>query len=187
MTIKQLAWIRTIPFLGGRLHDAFKSIQNGMTAFEQQANLSATTQPKAPPALNGFKVTPGPGGEFQISISDNGQISRGIHYWAEHDTTPAFANPHIIDIGQTRNHSVYLGSQTLYWRGYSSYASSPPSAPVYHGSAAVPLPVTGGTPGARSASQGSGTGAPGQGLSGPGPVPARTGNSGFNWTAQQRK
>lgn len=172
--------------IGRDLHKALTSIQNQSTTTEQQSNTNPTGQPTAPPAINGFHVSTGPGGEFQLAITDNGEISRGVKYWADHDTSPAFSNPHAIDIGQTRNHSVFLGNQTLYWRAYSSYGTSPASAHVYHGSSVQPIPVTGGVAGSRAPSMGSGTGAQGQGGVGPGPVPKRTANSGFDWKAQQK-
>lgn len=184
MKIENLTWIRTIPMIGNRLYDAFKSIQQQTTNIETQTNSNAQTQPGPPPAVNGLHVSTGPGGEFQIAITDNGQIQRGINYWVEHSDNPQFSNPHHIDMGQSRNASVYMGSQALYWRAYSSYPSSPSSAAVYHGSQSQPMPVTGGQIGLRSQSQGAGTGAPGQGLQGPGPVPARTPFAGFDWKAQ---
>jgi hypothetical protein len=182
--VPNLAFIRNIPLIGDRLYEAFNQIQIQSQATEAQTNTNPTAEPAAPPPINAVQVTTGPGGEFQIAISDSNQISRGINYFAEHADNPWFQNPHVIDMGQSRNHSTYLGAQSLYWRAYSSYSGSPPSAPAYHGSAAVPLPVTGGVPGTRAPSQGSGTGAPGQGLQGPGPVQSRTANSGFDWTAQ---
>ena len=184
MTISQLAFIRTIPVIGSRLYDSLKSVQDQVSNLETQTNTNAQAQPTAPPAINGVHVSTGPGGEFQIAITDQNQISRGINYWAEHDSDPNFSNPHIIDMGQSRNHSVYLGAQALHWRAYSSYPASPSSPAQYHGSAAQPLPVMGGVPGPRAQSQGAGTGAPAQGLHGPGPVPQRAATSGFNWTAQ---
>ena len=184
MTISQLAFIRTIPIIGSRLYDSLKSIQDQVSNIETQTNTNSSAQPTAPPAINGVHVSTGPGGEFQIAITDQNQISRGINYWAEHDSDPNFSNPHIIDMGQSRNHSVYLGSQALHWRAYSSYPSSPSSPAAYHGSAGQPLPVTGGVPGPRAQSQGAGTGAPRQGLHGPGPVPQRSATSGFDPNAQ---
>lgn len=173
--------------IGRDLHKALTSIQGQSTNTEQQANTNPNGQPTAPPAINGFHVSTGPGGEFQLAITDNSEVSRGVKYWAEHATNPQFTNAHAIDIGQTRNHSVYLGNQTLYWRAYSSYGASPPSNHVYHGSAVRPIAVTGGVAGTRAPSQGSGTGAAGQSGVGPGPVPKRTATAGFDWKAQQSK
>lgn len=187
MTLPNLAFVRKLPVIGSRLYEIFSAIQNQSQITEQQTNANPSGQPAPPPAINSVHVSTGPGGEFQIAIGDSGQVSRGVNYWVEHADNPQFGNPHVIDMGQSRNHSVYLGKQTLYWRAYSSYASSPASPAAYHGSQAQPVAVTGGSPGVRAQSQGAGTGAPGQGLQGPGPVPQRTASAGFDWTAQGRE
>lgn len=173
--------------IGRNLAHIFKTIQKDTTTTEQQTNANPNGQPTPPPAINSLHVSTGPGGEFQAAITDNGQISRGVNYWLEHADNPHFTNPHVIDMGQSRNWAGHMGSQTLYWRAYSSYSGSPASDSVYHGSAATPKPVTGGVAGSRAAAQGSGTGAAGQGGVGPGPVPQRVPTAGFDWTAQQSK
>lgn len=182
MKLPDLAYIREV--LGGRVYDVIRSIQDQATTSEQQGNLNATGQPAPPPAINSLKMSTGPGGEMQAEITDTSMVSRGVKYWLEHADNPQFNNPHHIDLGASRNWSGHLGSQTLYWRGYSSYEASGASPAVYHGSPVAPLPVTGGVVGVRSQSQGAGTGAPGQGLHGPGPIPARIPNAGFEWKAQ---
>lgn len=179
MKLRNLEYIRSIPVFGARLYESLVDVQNQASATEQQTNSNALGQPTPPPAINNLHVSTGPGGEFQLAITDSNKISRGINYWAEHADNPHFNNPHIIDMGQSRNHSVYLGGQSLYWRAYSSYPSSPTSPAVYHGSQAQPAAVRGGVTGVRSASQGAGTGAPGQGLYGPGPVAQRGVATGF--------
>ena len=184
MIIPNLQFIRSLPGIGSRLYESLKAVQDQTSNIEQQTNSAAQQQPAPPPAIDALQVSTGPGGEFQVAITDNGQISRGIQYFAEHDSDPNFTNPHVIDMGQSRNASVFMGAQTLHWRAYSAYSGSMPSAPAYHGSPTQPIPVTGGIAGPRSQSQGSGTGAPRQGLQGRGPVPQRTPASGYNWTAQ---
>ena len=181
--------IRNMEYLRGkdnRLYEALVDLQSQVQTLQKQTNSgsSQSSQPAAPPAINHVHVSTGPGGEFQIAITDNSPINRGINYWAEHADNPQFTNPHIIDMGQSRNHSVYMGSQKLYWRAYSSYPGSDASVSVYHGNAAQPAAVQGGVPGLRAPSQGAGTGAAAQGTYGPGPVPTRQGAVGFNWTAQ---
>ena len=163
MTPKNLSWIRSlkipdVPDFGARLYDSIKSIGTQVTNLEQQANLNAQGEPAAPPPIQGVHVSTGPSGEFQIAITDSGNVNRGINYFAEHSTDPQFGNPHVIDMGASRNHSIYLGGQPLYWRAYSSYANSPASAPAYHGSAQSPVAVVGGRQGNRAPSMGSGTG-----------------------------
>jgi hypothetical protein len=181
MNIKNLDYIRGLkssdfPDIGAKLYEALKSIADQAANTQQQTNTNPKGQPTPPPAINALKVT-GQNGHFNLAIEDNNPIYRGVQYYAEHDTSPNFTNPQVIHLGDARNHNVFLGNQTLYWRAYSSYSSSAPSAPAYHGSAATPSPVIGGgNVGGPlfQPSQGSGTGTPGQGLAGPGLVPFRS-------------
>jgi len=181
MNIPNLDYLRSLrsaemPDLGAKLYEALVSIQQQAVNIQQQSNTNATGQPQAPPQISGFNVT-GQNGHFNLKIQDHNPIYRGIQYYAEYDTQAHFPNPQIIHLGDSRNHNVFLGNGTYYWRAYSSYASSSPSSPVYHGSGATPTPVVGGgvvgSP-AIQASQSSGTGTPGQGLVGPGITPFRS-------------
>lgn len=166
--------------IGQRLYEAFQDVIAGHNLVEQQTNSSANAQrAAAPPAINAVNVV-GQNGHFNIAITDNNQnIYSGVRYYVEHADNPSFTNPHIVDLGSSRNHSLFLGNVTRYWRAYSAYPASPGGSPVYHGGALQPAAVNGG--GAIGgpffqASQGSGTGAPGEGLSGPGPLAYRTTN-----------
>jgi len=179
--VRNLAYLRSLaskdfPDLGPKLYEALTDILARQQNLEQQANANATGTPKAPPAINSVTVT-AQNGHFQIAIVDRGPIFRDVHYWVEHSASAQFTDPHIIHMGQSRNLNLFLGNVTRYFRAYSSYAASPISAPAYHGGAAAPAAVSGGgTVGgpAFQSSQGSGTGAAGQGLSGPGPVAFRS-------------
>lgn len=183
MDIPNLDYIRALksadfPDLGPKLYEALHAISQQAKNIQQQTNTAADGKPLPPPPINGFNVT-GQNGHFNLQIQDANQIYRGVQYYAEYDTSPHFSNPQIIHLGDTRNHNVFLGNGTYYWRAYSSYAGTGPSKAVYHGTGAQPTPVVGGgsigTP-ALQDSQGSGTGTPGQGLTGPGLVPFRSDN-----------
>src|SRR6202012_5704863 len=91
---------------------------------------------------------------------------RGVFYFLESASEPAFTAPHVYFLGSSRNLRLSLGNQTLYWRGYSQYIGSTPSAPVAFGS--PPTAVTGGglAGPAPQASSGSGTATAQQGGSG---------------------
>lgn len=176
MAVKNGDYIRTLPDIGARLYEALQDLEQRHLTLAQQVNGSGEGQPSAPPAPNTLTVT-AKNGHFQAAIQDNGPIYRGIQYHLEHADNPHFINPHVEHLGPSRNANLFLGSATRYFRAYSSYSSSPPSAPVYHGGQAKPMPVTGGGfvgPPPFLDSQGSGTGAAGVGLSGPGPVPFRS-------------
>lgn len=180
-TIRNLTYIRGLstkemPGFGARLYEALQDLITHHANLAQQVNGNSTGSPQAPPPIDSLKVT-GQNGHFNIAITHNAEIYRGIRYYAEHSTTPDFQNPQIVPMGDSRNHSLFLGNQKLYWRAYAAYTGSGPSSPAYHGGAGSPQAVSGGGSiggPAFQASQGSGTGAAGQGLSGPGPIPFRS-------------
>lgn len=173
--IRNLEFLRSIPEWGGRLYEALSDLDTQHRTLAQQVNGNSTGQPAAPPAVNSLSVK-AQNGHFQLSIQDNGNFFRDIHYFVEHADNPHFSNPHTEYLGPSRNKDLYLGNVTRYFRAYSAYASSGPGAPAYHGGAR-PIAVSGGgsDPGpAFLDSEGSGTGSRGVGLSGPGPVPFRS-------------
>lgn len=181
MNIRNLAYLRSLstkdmPGFGQKLYEALSDLLQAHANLSQQVNGNSTGDPAPPPAIDNLKVT-GQNGHFNIAIAHNAEVYRGIRYYAEYDTTPHFANPRVVPMGDSRNHNLFLGNGTYYWRAYAAYMTSAPSEAAYHGGAASPQPVTGGgivgSP-ALQDSEGSGTGTPGQGLSGPGPVPFRS-------------
>lgn len=170
-TIRNLDFIRNE---NPRLYEALQDIIQQHANTSQQGNLNPTGQPEPPPAISSLKVTAS-NGHFQVAINDPNPIYRGISYFVEHADNPQFTNAHIEELGSSRNANFFLGNVTRYWRAYSSYPSSAPGPPAYHGGS-VPMAVVGGgsIPGPSfQASQGSGTGTPGQGLTGPGITPFR--------------
>lgn len=192
MKLPDLAWIKSLslpdsPEFGARLYDTFKSIVTATGNTEQQGNLNPDGQPLPPPPVQAVAVT-GQNGQFNIAIQhDTPDVRRGVRYYVEHADNPNFTDPHAIYLGDSRNHTVFLGNETRYWRAAAAYSSSAPSQWAYHGGDA-PQPVEGGGDiggPAFQQSQGSGTGAPGQGLSGPGPVPVRDKAAGYDWTLQR--
>jgi hypothetical protein len=182
LNVKNLAWLKglVVPGIqdfGVKMGELVQSVVQGTNNIEQQTNSNATGDPPPPPPINSLNVTAA-NGHFQLSIDHSGaQIYRGVNYFAEHSATAGFSDPHIIDMGTSRNYNLFLGNATRYFRAYAAYPGSGPNQMVYHGSQVAPLAVTGGgsIPGPTfAASQGSGTGAAGQPHSGFGPVPYRT-------------
>ena len=174
--IRNLSWLRGLPDIGAKLHEIVSDLNKQHQNIAQQLNGNGVGQPNAPPAIGGLQVT-GQNGHFNIAIVDASPVYRGIQYFVEHTDNPQFTNPHVIHLGDSRNHNIYLGNVTRYWRAYSAYASSPAGKPVYFGSSATPTPVVGGGPNggpAFTSSQGSGTGVAGAGLQGPGVAPFRS-------------
>lgn len=181
LNIPNLDLLRSItlpdrPDFGARLVEALQVIQSAHNNVEQQTNSNSTGQPEPPGQINGVSVT-AQNGQFNVAITDNNNIYRGVKYFVEHDDNPNFTNPQIVDMGTTRNANLFLGNTTRYFRAYSSYGQSGASDAVYHGEQTNPTPVTGGGSiggPAFQVSQGAGTGAAGEGLKGPGPAPYRS-------------
>jgi hypothetical protein len=127
------------PEIGEAFDDIVSQLQN--VAGQSNANPNGVTDPPISPSS--LKVTAAQG-IFDAQIIDRNPVQRGINYFLEYSDNPGFSSPHTIDLGQSRNHRVALGNNTLYWRAHSSYPTSARSAPVYHGSQASPVAVVGG-------------------------------------------
>ena len=181
MAIRNLDWMRGVrvegvPDFGAKLFEALSDIAQQHQTLAQQVNGNPTGQPAPPPAIDRLNVK-AQSGHFQIEIEHGGDFYRDVHYYVEHADNPQFTNAHTIHLGHTRNHSEFLGNVTRYWRAFAAYPTSAAGPAAYHGSSIAPLAVVGGGPVGGPAflkSQGSGTGTPGEALSGPGPVAFRS-------------
>lgn len=180
LNVKNLDWLTKVtipeyPEFGTKLRQALQSIQTAHNNVEQQTNTNSSAPPTAPPQISALNVTAS-NGHFQASITDTNEIYRGGSYFLEHSDNANFTNPHIVPMGPSRNANLFLGNTTRYFRAYSAYPTGPASQPVYHGGP-KPVAVTGGgVVGGPSflSSQGSGTGAAGQGLVGYGSTQFRS-------------
>lgn len=151
-----------------RFAEALSAVQDAINNIASQTAASAQGPQATSPSPVALSVTAAQG-VYDIAITDNAPIQRGVEYFLEYSLTPAFNQPIVIHLGTTRNHRVFLGNQILYWRAYSQYgAASSPSQPVYFGTQSSPTPVAGGgaiTGPVPQPSKGSGT-APSTGLQG---------------------
>lgn len=174
---KYLAQIRSIslpgsPSVGVLLYQTLRAMQTHTSNLAQQTNGDVAGRPAAPPPLAGMTVTPTSVG-VHVSLAHPGEYYQGVEYHAEYADNPHFSNPFPVYMGPAREHDVAVGTKKLYWRAFPQYPTGSPGAAVYHGGA-QPIAVTGGVDSPLGSSQGSGTGQPGQGLAGHGPVPYRT-------------
>ena len=163
LKIGQLAQIKgESPFV----YEALTQLINALNAVGRGTGVDPSGPISAPAPIGALNVTAADG-IFDLAITDNSAVNRGVFYFAESDTTPAFARPYVHFLGSSRNYRVALGNQTLYWRADSQYLGSDPSAPVTFGN--PPAAVTGGGNNgpALQSSQGSGT------------APGTAGGSGF--------
>jgi len=153
LKIGQLAQIKgESPYV----YEALLQLVNAVNAVGRGAGVDPSGPISAPAPIGALNVTAADG-IFDLAITDNSSVNRGVFYFAESDTTPSFERPYVHFLGSSRNYRVALGNQTLYWRAYSQYLGADPSTPVTFGN--PPTAVTGGGSNgpALQASQGSGT------------------------------
>lgn len=111
-----------------------------------------------------------PGEILHFTLTHNSAIKKGLQYISEWDTSPAFTQPHIIDHGCSRTHTMTLPTfqddattpNTYYLRSYSQYPGSDPSKKTVLGglSQATQIVMSGTTALTPLASTGSGTASP---------------------------
>jgi hypothetical protein len=163
LKIGQLAQIKSdSPYV----YEALTQLVNGVNSVGLAMGVDPSGTLHTPARIGNLNVVAA-GGIFDLAITDHSAVRRGIFYFAESDTTPAFSRPYVHFLGSSRNLRVSLGNQTLYWRAYSQYLGSNPSDPVTFGTPATAV-IGGGTfagP-ALQASQGSGTASGTEGGSG---------------------
>ena len=167
LKIGQIAQIKSeSPYI----YEALIQIVNGVNAVGVATGVDPSGSISAPAPIGSLSVVAADG-VFDLAITDNSSVRRGIFYFAESDTTPAFARPRVHFLGSSRNLRLALGNQTLYWRAYSQYLGSDPSEPVTFGTPATPVAGGGTATGpALQPSMGSGTASGSEGGSGFGKV-----------------
>jgi hypothetical protein len=126
-------------------------------AVNQVANVlgvdsTAFQSPPAPPQAMNVKAA---NGLVHVTITDGSRRGRALNYFIEHDTNPAFPNPHVVPLGVTRGAFLNLpakddngDAQSWYFRSYSMYPGSTKPSPhlVFGGFAnATPIDVGGTT------------------------------------------
>lgn len=137
LTVAQLAPVKTKdPYL----YETLVKIVGAVNSTSQNAGVDPATPAPAPGAIASLQVQAA-NGWFDLVITDPSPSRPGLFYFAESDLTPGFNSPRVYFLGSSRNLYVQLGNQTLYWRAYSQYLGSSPSAPVTFGT--PPTAVTG--------------------------------------------
>src|ERR1700753_410653 len=133
LTVSQLAPIKDRdPYL----YETLVKVVSAVNTTSQRAGVDPSTPSPAPTTIAALQVQAA-NGWFDLAISDPSDARPGLFYFAESDATPAFSAPRVYFLGASRNYYVQLGNQTLYWRAYSQYVGSLPSAPVTFGSPAA--------------------------------------------------
>jgi len=162
LNIPQLAQIKSRdPYV----YESLKQVVGAINSLGRSTGVDPSGSIAQPSQIGGVNVVAADG-IFDVAITDNSAVRRGIFYFAESDTSPAFPSPHVYFLGSSRNLRVSLGNQTLYWRAYSQYIGSAPSAPVAFGSPPTAVAGGGAAGPAPQPSSGSGTATAQQGGSG---------------------
>src|SRR5947208_4355356 len=150
LTVAQLAPIKDRdPYL----YETLSKIVSAVNATSVRSGVDPATHAPAPTQIASLAVHAA-NGWFDLAIADPSNARPGLFYFVESDVTPGFNSPRVYFMGASRNLYVQLGNQMLYWRAYSQYVGSLPSAPVTFG---TPPTAGGGASGpAPLPSQGSG-------------------------------
>ncbi|MBS1842464.1 MAG: hypothetical protein JSS69_08350 [Acidobacteria bacterium] len=152
LTVAQLAPLKNRdPYL----YETMVKIVSAVNSASQRAGVDPSSPSPAPSAIASLTVRAS-NGWFDLSIADPSNSRPGLFYFAESDVTPGFNSPRVYFLGSSRNLYVQLGNQSLYWRAYSQYIGSLPSAPVTFGTPALPVAGGGSSGPAPLPSQGSG-------------------------------
>jgi hypothetical protein len=133
LTVAQLAPLKD---KDAYLYETLVKIVSAVNATSQNAGVDPSTPGQAPAPIASVQVQAA-NGWFDLAISDPSPSRPGLFYFAESDVTPGFNSPRVYFLGSSRNLYVQLGNQTLYWRAYSQYVGSSPSAPVTYGTPAI--------------------------------------------------
>jgi hypothetical protein len=121
------------------LANLLRRVVGAINTLAENTGQSPTGQSDAPPAVGAVNVKAS-GGVAHVTIADDAPVSKPIEYFVEHDTNPNFTNPHVQHLVSGRGAFLPLPSkndagdtQHWYFRAYSQYPGSQPSAPVYFG------------------------------------------------------
>ena len=150
------------PKLGQYLRCHVKAIETLAT----NTGASATGFVTAPDPPEGATVNPVSPEHIEVTIQHSAPVNKGIEYFTEIATNPAFANPRIEHHGASRSpvNPIFLPTKSAagdthqyYLRFYAQQPGSPPSTSlVYSGN---PITMTGTTEADHTPSTGSGTAA----------------------------
>jgi hypothetical protein len=128
----------------GRLLDEL--IQN-MDGMANHIGVSQAGRVAPPPILQGINVAFN-SGTVHVVLQHSVPVNKGLRYFVEADTSPAFAQPHVFDLGASRTLFTALpnkdgsGNQlNWHFRAYSQYLGSNPSKPLNFGTKFNPTAV----------------------------------------------
>ena len=162
LNIAQLAQVKARdPYV----YESLQQIVSAINALGRATGVDPSGSIAQPDPIGGISVLAA-NEIYDVAVTDNSAVHRGIYYFAESDTSPNFTAPRVWFMSSSRNLRVALRNLTLYWRGYSQYIGSTPSVPVTFGSPPTAVAGGGSAGPAPQPSAGSGTATGQQGGSG---------------------
>jgi hypothetical protein len=84
------------------LYESLKQVVGAVNAIGRATGVDPAGSIAAPASIGSVSVAAADG-IFDLAITDNSPVRRGIFYFAESDTTPAFTAPHVYFLGSSRN------------------------------------------------------------------------------------
>lgn len=136
--------------IGGRFAVMMQNVQDAVNQSANAVGVDATQHLEPPDPPNAINVKAA-GGMAHVTLNDNTQRSRALHYFVEYSTDPNFFNPapHVEPLGPTRSKVLALpnkddngAAQMWHFRAYSMQLSSrTPSDHVVFGGSTNPTPV----------------------------------------------
>jgi hypothetical protein len=138
---KEISDLRQLPIFGSYLGTALQRLQDGINGLGDNVGADPTQTLPPPPKIQQLNVKTDGAGTAHATITDNNPIQKGIHYFMEMDTTPAFQQPHVFHMGTSRSVPPFVlpakddsgNPQSWYFRAYSSYPGGHPGEPVHFG------------------------------------------------------
>jgi hypothetical protein len=149
---KEILFLRQHPEFGQYLGVALQNLQDAVNNGANHVGVDPTGTMPAPPPVQSLTVKTN-GGLVHAVVSDNNPIQKNLHWFVEYDTDPAFNKPHVAHLGVSRSmQPINLpakdddgNDQTFYFRAYSQYPGSHPSAPIHFGGTTPTAVNPGGT------------------------------------------
>ena len=138
---KELAILRKLPEYGQFVGTALQRIEDAVNGLATNAAVAAKGKIPSPPTIQQLNVKTDGNGLVHAVISDSNPIQKGLHYFVEYSTDSAFSQPHVVHLGASRSMSPIIlpakddngVAQKFFFRAYSQYPGSDPSAPQHFG------------------------------------------------------
>jgi len=124
-----LGQLKHIATVDPRLYEVLSQLVKSQNMLNNLHGLDTSGIVTAPPDIGSLVVTAA-NGVFRATITDRGAVNKGITYFLEHDVSASFLTPVTVNLGPSRNWLEFLGSGNFFFRAYSQYPLSPPSAKI---------------------------------------------------------